>query len=396
MKKSKEICWFLQIKETKNLRFCQEYLNTNELSLENNKRIIDKFADDDIKRICWVGDEAINYPHFIKLLEYAKEKEMECELVFNDVSRYDLSKFKDILKHIDKITLTMNFIDSLKDELSNYFNTLKYFPRDNINVLTIVNANIFNNKRELLRNIEIIGVKNWTMLSFMPILLKETDNIDILKLPKIRYREFSSSCIFYNNLIDHIYRCTEYTISRRLRIILPNGDIAIINEKDSMLIGNVLKDEKERIEKNFNNKRKYIIPRKRDEKIKIIIASNNKKTIKNIIDEMKLLKYVDIIGILKSGNEAYKEIVEKKPDMIFLHCDFNDIPGLELILKISHQLKLEAPTVNVLGKDLSDYEIRQLVYDQYTMLNVGLGKFYYKGEYTNIVEQYKEYRDKDL
>lgn len=74
MKKEKTICWILKIAKTQDIRFCKKYKNTNELSLAENKIIIDKLTNEGINKICWIGDEALYYPTFIELLKYANKK----------------------------------------------------------------------------------------------------------------------------------------------------------------------------------------------------------------------------------------------------------------------------------------------------------------------------------
>ena len=45
MKKEKTICWLLKIDKTQDIKFCKKYKNTNELSIVENKTIIDKLRE---------------------------------------------------------------------------------------------------------------------------------------------------------------------------------------------------------------------------------------------------------------------------------------------------------------------------------------------------------------
>ena len=396
MIKSKKIFWFLQIEETKNLRFCQRYFNTNELNLENNKRIIDKLADENIEKICWIGDEAVNYPYFIKLLKYAKEKNIQCELLF--FSDINIMKAKNFINEIDTVILTRN----TRFDIFNYeFEKLLEFKKilsdkTKLNILTMVNSQNIDYSDNILERIRLLGIDTWIILSYMPILLNLEDDVKSLNISKIRFRDFSPSIVSFFDEIEHCIEISEYTISRKYKIILPNGDIAIMNEKDSILIGNILENTMERIEKNFNNKRKKIIPKKSEQKIEIFIGCNNEKTNKKIIKELEPLKYVDIVGISKNGKDSYEEIINKKPEMVFLQYNFEDISGFELIKMITQKLKLEAPVVNVLEAEPLDDELRKLIEEPYIQMNALLGNGrYYKGRVFDIVQQYKEYRDKD-
>ena len=82
--------------------------------------------------------------------------------------------------------------------------------------------------------------------------------------------------------------------------------------------------------------------------------------------------------------------------MIFLQYNFNDIPGFKLIKKIAQGLKFESPVVNILGKDITKDEFMELYEEPYSMINSLIGKERYcGGRFSSILEQYKEYRDKD-
>ena len=382
----------MKIEETNKIRFCERYSNIKEISLENNKRIIDKLVDENIKKICWIGDEAINYPNIIDLITYAKEKNIECEFLFNNIWNCNLKKIKDMIKYIDVITLTSNLID----ENFNYiYNVIQDFKnKAKINILTMLNAENIEEKDKMKERIETIRINTWIILGFMPMLLNLQDDIEKLKLSKINLIEFWSSNIILNHKIEHIYKLTDYSIVRDYNIILPNGDIAVMNDKDSYIIGNILKDSKDRIEKNYKNKRKYLIPKKNDQKVKIIVALNDKKIADEIIKEIKPLKYVDIVGITTSGKETLKEILKKQPDMVFLQYNFKDLPGYNLIVEVGQKLHMESPVFNIYTNDIIEDELYAMIRDKYIKLNGYIHENHYEGRFLDIVEQFKEYRDK--
>ena len=61
-----KIYWILKIDKTKDIRFCKRYIGTKEISLKENKKIIDKLYKQNINEISWIGEEAINYPYYYK------------------------------------------------------------------------------------------------------------------------------------------------------------------------------------------------------------------------------------------------------------------------------------------------------------------------------------------
>lgn len=216
MRKEKKIFWILKIDKTKDIRFCKRYIGTKEISLKENKRIIDKLYKQNINEISWIAEEAINYPYFNSICEELK-----------------------LLQ--DKVDIDM--------------------------LIMINSENIF--KKEMIeKELSRIKINSWILLGFMPVLLDLHINTEELKISKINSRHFYYNSIYclVSKRISHFYQVTEYTIVRHYNIILPNGDIAIMSDKDSAIIGNILKDNADKIEKNFSNKKRALIPKQSGQK----------------------------------------------------------------------------------------------------------------------------------
>lgn len=400
MRKEMKFFWFLQMKKTNNINLCQRYLNcTSELNLDKNKRIIDKIANDNINEICWIGDEAVNYPYFLDLIKYAKSKKIRNQILFIDNSVIKTVK-KKIINEIDSVVFTAKFEhENLNNDYKDILKLKKQLlKKTNVKVLTMLNSNNIINVEKMTEIVRLLGINEWIVLSYMPILLENKYNVELLNLPKIRYREIS-----YNILIDYIpdatplsiYRLSEYTISRKYRIILPNGDVIFLNDKESKKIGNILDEETFELERCYNYKRKYIIPRKNDQKVSVIIANENENIIENLVKILEKIKYVDIMGIARTGKDAFKQVIDKKPDMIFFQYNFKDYPGYEFLLKITEELKLNTPATNVLGGEIPDTELLNLIKSNRGLLNVQLDENIDGQMIYNVIQEYKKYRDID-
>lgn len=400
MRKEMKFFWFLQMKKTNNINLCQRYLNsTSELNLDKNKRIIDKIANDNINEICWIGDEAVNYPYFLDLIKYAKSKKIKNEILFFDNSFIKKTK-KKIIKEIDSVVFTAKFEhENLNNDYKDILKLKKQLlKKTNVKVLTMLNSNNIINVEKMTEIVRSLEINEWIVLSYMPILLENKYNVELLNLPKIRYREIS-----YNILIDYIpyatplsiYRLSEYTISRKYRIILPNGDVIFLNDKESKKIGNILDEETFELERCYNYKRKYIIPRKNDQKVSIIIANENENIIENLLKILEKIKYVDIMGIARTGKDAFKQVIDKKPDMIFFQYNFKDYPGYEFLLKITEELKLNTPATNILGGKIPDIELFNLIRIDSGLLNGQLDENIDEQMISDVIQEYKKYRDID-
>ena len=236
--KKKTICWLLKIDKTRDIRFCKKYRNTNELSLAENKIIIDKLTNEGVNKICWIGDEALYYPTFIELLEYANKKGIKCELLFNNLLNCDMRMLNKVIDYIDILTIN---IDSITDKarinydryMADFF--FYYQNKVQINVLSMITSEIIKYQNSNIGKLFLFMIDSWIMLGFMPILLDENININKYSVSKINYRQFYYSVDFlrFKN-IEHFLSLTEYSISRYYNIILPNGDISAINEKNSI------------------------------------------------------------------------------------------------------------------------------------------------------------------
>ena len=187
MKKEKTICWLLKIDKTQDIRFCKKYKNTNELSLEENKIIIDKLTNEGINKICWIGDEALHYPTFIELLEYANKKGIKCELLFNNLFNSDMRLLNKVIYYIDVLTVNIDLITN-ENNLNYYTYMTDFFSyyqnKVQINVLSMITNDIVEYYNSNIMRLPLLKIDTWIMLGFMPILLDE--NIDRTKRNKFR------------------------------------------------------------------------------------------------------------------------------------------------------------------------------------------------------------------
>lgn len=404
MIKEKKICWLLKINNIQNVRFCQKYNNTNELNLEDNKKVIDRLYKEDTKEICWIGDEAISYPNFIELVKYSKERSIRNKILFNNISNCKIEEIMKIVKYVDYITVTL---DSIEEDVNEKLGKGKEYYKEickylkllqdqvQINILTMINSQNAIEQKKIEEELFKFRIDSWIILGFMPILLDREADVEDLKVSKINCKFYYTLPWLLFNRLKHFYTLTEYTIARKYSIILPNGDIAVMNESESFVIGNILKETKERIEKNYNNKRRYLISKQSEQKIRIFIANSNEEIINEIINELTTLKYVEIIGTSNTGKETIEKILELKPEIAFLQYDFKDILGYNIMLELIQKLKLESPVFHLFSDIIPDDELHDLIRKDFCKINAWISNNRYKEQIVDIIESYKKYRDKD-
>ena len=126
-----------------------------------------------------------------------------------------------------------------------------------------------------------------------------------------------------------------------------------------------------------------------------MIASSNNKLVNFIKTQIKTLKYVNIIGITKSGKDTYSKILSEKPEMVFLQYNFKDLSGYDIITNLAEKMQLELPIFNVISKKISDGELMQMITKTNSKLNTWISSNNYNDRYLDIIKQYKIFRDKD-
>ena len=89
-------------------------------------------------------------------------------------------------------------------------------------------------------------------------------------------------------------------------------------------------------------------------KIKTLIAHNNDKITKSLVNEIEGLEYVEVVGSAKTGEETYNKIVELRPEIVFVEFNMGDMNALEMMQRTANILgKEETPLFKFIAKDIS-------------------------------------------
>lgn len=93
--------------------------------------------------------------------------------------------------------------------------------------------------------------------------------------------------------------------------------------------------------------------------IRTLVAYKDDKVRNEIVDTIKGLGYVDVVGVTNNGTDTYKEIVNLQPEMVFTTYNFADMNGLDIIKKSKEQLDTKIPVFNLMRNDIPDEEYKE-------------------------------------
>lgn len=399
-----EIFWILTVKDNQDMRFFQKLNVTKELNLKKNKEIIDKLEKQDVRRIKFSGNEALDYTEFIELLKYAVGKGIKCELLFYNLFDTKNEVFKESLKYIDSITLS---IDSMNDRINtklgkekNYFKKINKIMNElskidiKININTMTYSLNFDEAEDLGNLFVARQINIWRIINFAPIFISENANIEKLKLSAENYHHFAS-CVhsfcygikFYKNISNRVIENFYVTI-------IPDGNAVMVFNNELYNVGSILKNTIDDMIKRFEKQKQELKKEMDKEKIKILLGLDDDEMEQEIRKQLKKLKYVEIIGTAKNGIDTYKKILKLKPEMVFFKYDFKDMKGFDIVMGIAEKLKLDAPIFNFLTEPdkISDYELKQMIHKTHK-INGWISKDFYKNQFYEIVKGYKELKE---
>lgn len=125
-------------------------------------------------------------------------------------------------------------------------------------------------------------------------------------------------------------------------------------------------------------------------KIRTLIAHKDERIKNEIVDSIKNLDFVEIVGTATNGIETYDKIVELKPEMVFSEYNFENMNGLDLMKKSKEKLQHETPIFNIIVDDISNEEVIEATSIVGDKLNA-LVRRPYRERTIDILKDYKNY-----
>ena len=129
-------------------------------------------------------------------------------------------------------------------------------------------------------------------------------------------------------------------------------------------------------------------------KIRTLIAHNDENITNNIVNNMKNLDYVEVVGTASNGKETYNKIIDLKPEVVFAKIDMDNMSSMEIIKRSKEDLKENVPIFNfITNKSVSDEYMKEAYNIIGRNLNSSVTEPVDNIEIDNIMANYKEYKE---
>lgn len=391
----KKVCWKITTKCNQGCKYCFGFNNIPNLSFEENREVLDHLIKSGINYITWTGGEAVLYPRVNELMKESRQRGLYNKLVTNGIflSKNDNEYVDDILNTLDEINLSIDSIENdinvalgkENDHLEIIKNLLEKTKNKNIKigintVVSKLNVNKLDELGEFLNN---YNIQKWKFLKFMNIRERAEQNAEQFEVEESKLEENIRSFKEFKNIKKIEYK--KQSEFERSIVILPNADVIQTRNGKDHYFGNILEQNIIDFDKIHST-----------ERIRTLIAHDDEKIRNNLIELLKRLDYVDVIGVATDGNDAYNKIVNLKPEMVFAQYDMHDINGLEVAIKTKKNTNIEIPIFNIFNdkNDISESELEKTINIIGNKLNA-LIQEPYENRVQDIIKDYKEFKYKN-
>lgn len=185
MNKIYSVCWNITEKCNENCTFCYRTLS-EDLSLEDNKKIADKLIEHGVEKITFAGGEPLLYEGLFELARYIREKKPSIllslttnGLLINDeMSEMIISLFDWITFDIESPSEEYHIkVGRGKEHLRKAIKNLSRFNgKINLKVNTVATKQNLNHIPLIWEILKHYDIKRWKIFRYYPITYKAVDN----------------------------------------------------------------------------------------------------------------------------------------------------------------------------------------------------------------------------
>ena len=391
----KRVCWNITTKCNQNCKYCHRFLGINDLTYEENKKILNNLIKDGVNNITWTGGEALLYPNLKELLKISQENGIKNKLITNGMVLAQNENMREILDYLDSLTLSLDTInDDTNEELGrgrNHFEEVKtildYVKGKSlkININTVVSKKNINEMEQLGEFLNNYNISKWKFFKFMPLRETAERNKDEFAITDAEFEKTRNAFRHFGNIGETDFR-QEKDMEDKYTLLIANGDIIKTEHGVDVKKGNAL----------YQNPVEFMyeLEENRMKKIKILIAHNNEETRNKIADTIKGLDYVELVDTAADGKETYNKIIESKPEMVFAKMNLDNMDSMEIMRKSKESLKDNVPIFNIITSDNVSDEYMKTAYNLMGRnLNTFVSEPINNMEIDNIMQGYKELKE---
>lgn len=247
----KRVCWNITTRCNQNCKYCHRFLNINDLTYEENERILNNLIRDGITDITWTGGEALLYPNLENLLQIAKENGIKNKLITNGLVLARNDKSREILKYLDSLTLSLDTINNdTNEELGrgkNHFEDVRiildYVKNEglpiSININTVVSKKNINEVQELGKFLNGYKISKWKFFKFMPLRETAEKNKVQFEITDEEFENTKNAFAKFENISQTDFR-KEKDMEEKYTLLVANGDIIKTENGKDIKKGNAL------------------------------------------------------------------------------------------------------------------------------------------------------------
>ena len=398
MIKNREVCLFLTLNCNQNCGYCHRFLGINELDIEHNKKIINKIAEDGIESMTFTGGEPLLYSNIIELLKFAKQKGIKSKIITNGEILAKNKEMREIYEYLDSLTLSIDSINSeINEKLGrgyNHYENIKTVLESlreynlKVNINTVVSKVNIDSLQELGKFLNNYKINTWRVFKFIPLREKAKINEQQFEISKIDFRLKRPLFVSFPNIQKVEYREDE-DMENKYVLIMPNGNVVVTENKRDVTIGNILENN---ISELLDNRVVTKVPQV-VRKIRTLIAYDNETVTNNIVNAIKNLSYVEIVGVTASGLDTYNKIVDLLPEMVFTKFELGDMNAVNVVEKSKTKLDKKMPIFNLIADNLSKEQFNEITSLAGDKINAFIPEMNKEERIATILKDYKEFSE---